>query len=228
MKAEYLQRQASLIPVEKLGQRITIIGCGAIGGWTTLALAKMGFLNLTVFDFDTVDDVNMNSQFFRVKDIGKNKAEALASLVEDFTGHKIEYVPKKYEGGPLGGIVICAVDSMTARMMIWENIKTSYQCQLLIDPRMGAESALMFAVNPAVKSEQESYEKSHYSDLQAVVEPCTAKSTVYCATMLSGLVARTVKGFCVDNVYPKSVQWSIISDHFIAWRNDGRSTMGGN
>jgi hypothetical protein len=64
-----------------------------------------------------------------------------------------------------------------------------------------------------------SYEKTLYSDANAVNEPCTAKATVYCATMLSGLVARAVKGFCVDKVYPRSVQWSIILDHFVAWRN---------
>jgi hypothetical protein len=219
MKQEYLTRQSTLIPIDVLGMPINVIGCGAVGGWTTLALAKMGFLNLRIFDFDTVDEENMNSQFFRVKDIGKPKAEALASLIEDFTGVKIEYTSKRYEGGMLPGIVVAAVDSMEARKMIFESIKNSGATQLYIDPRMGAESALMYAMDPGSLKDRDTYLKTLYTDSDAVQEPCTAKSTVYCATMLSGLVARTVKGFCVDKVYPRTVQWDIKKNAFQAWSN---------
>ena len=61
---EHLIRQFDLIPEDVLGEPITIIGVGAIGSWTTLALAKMGFQNLTVFDDDKVSIENMNSQFY--------------------------------------------------------------------------------------------------------------------------------------------------------------------
>lgn len=220
MKAEYLTRQESLIPVAKLGVPITIVGNGAVGGWTALALAKMGFLNMRLFDFDTVDDENMNSQFFRIHDIGKNKAEALAGLIYDFTGVRVEHSPKRYEGGVAPGVLIMAVDSMIARKAISTDAFSHRSADLIIDPRMGAETALMYAINPKSKQEQENYEKSLYSDSDAVQEPCTAKATVYCATMLSGLVARTVKGFAVDGVYPKTVQWDIKGDAFQAWRTE--------
>lgn len=217
---EALIRQSGIIPEAVLSQKINIIGCGAVGGWTALALAKMGFLNLTVFDFDTVDIENMSSQFFRHKDIGKSKAVALRDLVEDFTGYRIHAVPEKWERGPLSGIVIAAVDSMEVRKRIWDEHKDKgFQTDLLIDPRMGAESALMYAMRPMNQDDVTSYEKTLYTDANAVNEPCTAKATVYCATMLSGLVARTVKGFCVDKVYPRSVQWDIKNNAFQAWSN---------
>ena len=44
IKNEHLTRQIDLIPTRVLNIPITVIGCGAIGGWTTLMLAKWAFI----------------------------------------------------------------------------------------------------------------------------------------------------------------------------------------
>ncbi len=204
-----LIRQYEIIPENVLHTEINIIGAGAIGSFTTLALAKMGFFRLTVWDPDKIEIENMNCQFYRVSDIESNKAQALNSLVKDFTGIDIAYHPSKYEQGTLSGIVISAVDSMAVRKQIWENHKHKLKPKLIIDPRMGAEFGLVFAMKPAKQQDIDAYETQLYSDEEAVTERCTAKATMYTACMLSGHVAKIVKDFLANSQYSRITQWDI-------------------
>lgn len=217
LKNVHLTRQADLIPEQVLGEQITIIGAGAIGSWTTLALAKMGFQNLTVYDFDTIELENMNAQLYPMHCVGQPKVQALGKLVKDFTGTSIQLVNGKYQKGHFPGIVISAVDSMSVRRVIWENHKhQSFGTRAIIDPRMGAEHALLYVMNPMSEGDIKSYEASLYSDQAGVQEPCTAKATIYTANMLSGLVCAAVKQILTRPDYLRTAQWNIKENAFIA------------
>ena len=213
---ESLTRQLDLLPIDSLNKSITIIGAGAIGGWTTLSLAKMGFTNITVMDFDTVDIVNLNSQLYRFKDIGKSKVEALKDIVKDFTNVDIEVVNDKYTGATImTDIIISAVDSMEVRKTIWDANKG--MSAMVIDPRMGSETALLYVMGLNDSKDIESYEKTLYSNENAVSEPCTRKSTQYCALALSGLVCCQVKSIVTNNPYTRITQWNLPSGSFMSW-----------
>lgn len=215
---QHLTRQLEILPVECLDKPITIIGAGAIGSFTALSLAKMGFEDITVYDFDTIEVENMNCQFYRFSDIGKPKVEALKELVFDFTKVKINAINDKYQGEPLGSIVIAAVDSMEIRSMIWNAQKKSPSCKFVIDPRMGAETAMLHVFNPHDAKDVKSYEKTLYSDDEAMHERCTAKATMYTACMLSGLVAKAVKDIATGfENYPRLVHWSIKENQFVCF-----------
>lgn len=214
---EHLTRQRDIIPLEILGERITIIGAGAIGGWTTLALAKMGFCNLTVYDFDTVDMVNMNSQLYRLKDIGRAKVLALKDIVEEFTGVQITAIDKPYQSGKFNGIVIAAVDSMAVRHTIFTEHEDWPMTRALIDPRMGAEQALLYVLRPGLRGDCEAYEKTLYSDSQAVQERCTAKATIYTANLLSGLVCKAVKDELTSQTPLRTAHWSISANELVCF-----------
>lgn len=211
-------RQIDILPPMLLQEPITIIGCGAIGSFTTLSLAKMGFENIQVFDPDGVEPENMNCQFFRHSDIGKAKADALASLIEDFTEVKIQSHTATYEKGIFPGVVISAVDNMATRRLIWEQHKdVGVNTRAIIDPRMGAESALLYTMVPTNLEDQKSYERVLYDDKDAQPERCTAKSTMYTVGMISGLVAKTVKDLLTNGRYPRVAQWGIKDNFFVAW-----------
>jgi molybdopterin/thiamine biosynthesis adenylyltransferase len=202
-----------------LGEPITVIGAGAIGGWTTLALAKMGFVNIKVWDFDKVDTVNMNSQFYRFKDIGKYKVDALRELVEDFTNLKIETSIEPYNTGIFRGIVISAVDSMAVRRKIFENhLANPYATRCIIDPRMAAQTALLYVVKPSEGDDSEGYAKSLYDDSEALQERCTNKATVWTANLLSGLVVKAVADVLTKPDYLRTVQWDIANNDFVAFK----------
>jgi len=216
----HLTRQMDIIPVDVLGEKITIIGAGAIGSLTALCLGKMGFGNITVFDDDKIEEENMNCQFYRFKDITSPKVVALKHLLHDFTMTSPDIEERRYERGVFPGIVISAVDSMEVRKKIWMNHKNQAPfTKAIIDPRMGAETALLYVMNPMDGKDIDSYEKTLYSDEDAVQERCTAKATIYTACMLSGLVAKAVKDLLVcPGKYLRLAQWSIKDDQFMAWK----------
>jgi molybdopterin/thiamine biosynthesis adenylyltransferase len=219
---QHLTRQWDLIPQDVLGEPIHIIGAGAIGGATALTLAKMGFQDITVYDFDTIEVENINCQFYRFSDIGRYKVEALKEIVKDFTGVEIEMEADAYQQGQLKGIVISAVDSMEVRRLVWEEHRQfAVGTRLIIDPRMGAEDAMCYAMKPCDPKDIKSYEKTLYSDEDAVAERCTAKATMYTALALSAHVAKIVKDFlCTeDERYTRNMQWNIGQNIQKCWSN---------
>lgn len=208
----HLTRQLDLIDPGLLNESITIIGAGAIGSFTALSLAKMGFENITVYDFDKIEVENMNAQFYRFKDIGKPKVQALKELVYDFTEVEINAKNEKYESGQFPGIVISAVDNMAVRKLIWNNhAEIALKTKLIVDGRMAAETALVYAMNPLSPKDVLSYEKTLYSDQNAVEERCTAKSTVYTVLGISSHICKIVKDYLThpEKKYSRVCQWSI-------------------
>jgi len=186
-------RQLDLIhPEEAAKLQVTVIGAGAIGSFTVLALAKIGVTNITVYDEDTVEDHNLPNQYYRLEDIGKKKVVALAEIVEAFTGVQITPVAEMYVAQPVSGVVISGVDSMDARMEIWKNLKGFYPDHYL-DARMGAEVGQIFAVEPANFLSAEEYEeKKLFPSTEATPGACTARSTMFCANGLASLVTAQV------------------------------------
>lgn len=209
-KHQVLVRQSDLIPLKALEIPITIIGAGAIGSFTTLSLAKMGYEDITVYDFDTLEAANMNSQFYRISDIGKPKVKALFDLVKDFTGVEIKPKNEKYEKGVFPGIVISAVDSMAVRKLIWENHKLlPFNTAIFIDGRMAAEFATAFAIKPLDEKDRKSYDKTLFSDAEGLEERCTAKATMYCSLALASHIAKIVKDFTTDGNYCRIMNWDL-------------------
>lgn len=216
-----LTRQMGIIPTDLLNKRVRIIGAGAIGSWVTLSLAKMGVKSLKVIDFDKVEKENLNSQFYRGHDVGEYKVDALRSLVYGFTEVYITVCRDKFSDSVQGDpeIVISAVDSMSARRDILNaHKKRGSSARFLIDARMGAEIALLYVVNLKDKKEVESYEKSLYSDEEAVQERCTEKAIIYTANMLSGLVCKAFKDILTRKDYVRRVRWSIKEDQIRAFK----------
>lgn len=201
---EHLTRQADIIDVKAIEQlNVVVIGCGAIGSFATLALAKMGVERIKAYDPDTVDIVNISNQFYRFKDIGTKKAIALKDIVHDFTGVNIEAYPVAVtpDGKVYADIVVMAVDSMKVRAELFKIVHAKY----LIDTRMAAEKYTQYVVDMRSMSSKESYEKTLYTDSEAVQEVCTAKSTIYTALVSGSMVCKAVKNIVAKEPHPKTI-----------------------
>ena len=211
MNVDHLSRQLSLIPMDTLTVKVNIIGCGAIGSFLALSLAKMGITRIEMWDFDSVSIENMSNQFYRFADIGSPKAVALAGLVNDFTGVTPKPNISKLETlAGLDGIVIVAVDTMAARKQLFESLAGNpHTIKLLIDPRMSAEMYQQYTVTTTEAHDW--YKKTLFTDEEGVATPCTAKSTVYTATLAAGLVVKTIKNFILKEDVPRNIQWDIKS-----------------
>lgn len=210
LKNEHLTRQLDVIPLNCLNRQITIIGAGAVGSYSAFALAKMGFNNITIYDFDEVDIVNLNAQIYRFSDIGKSKVEALKDIIKDFTGIDLQIKNERYENQVFKDIVIMAVDNMKTRKEIYQNHKMrGIMTNFLIDPRMAIEYAYIQAFNPMSPKEQASYELTLFDDDNSVQERCTGKSTVYTAQLIGATIAKMVKDIATDKSNIKRISWDI-------------------
>ena len=199
-------RQEDLCPVQALQDlHVTMIGCGAVGSFTALALAKMGVGSMTLFDPDTVEVHNLPVQFFTNSDIGRPKVIALADQLRAMTETTVTAIPEAYDGQQLGGVVISAVDSMTARRRIWRHIRGNGEVPMYLDSRMGAMVGQVLTVRPGSPIEEHAYRRTLHRDADALQEPCTARTVVFTVLGTSALVAGIVRAHVVGETLPREV-----------------------
>lgn len=203
-------RQMDIVKGEALEVSITIIGCGGIGSFVTLALAKMGCREITVYDHDTVEEHNIPNQLYRLEDIGRSKVEALAGIVKAYTGFSLGVRPERFDGQKPQGMVISAVDSMQARRQIWErSVRYRAGVPLYVDARMGAEVARIYTIQPSDPDDVRFYEATLHGDEEAFRLPCTARAIIYTGFSIAGLIANQVKKFAMR----EALKREIIFDH---------------
>lgn len=193
-----LTRQHGTLPESVLSTRVTIVGAGGIGSWTTLTLAKLGFKHLEVFDDDTVDDVNIPSQCYAPTQVGKLKVEALKDVVALMTGTTIEAKNKRFDEC-MSDVLIVAVDNMGTRKDIAEKFKrgAGVFAKTVIDARMAIESGMII---PYKFESVQGYLDSLYTDDEAVADPCTNRAISYTTQIIAGLISKSVIAAVKDNL----------------------------
>lgn len=199
-------RQTDLVDQEALDIPMVMIGCGGIGSITALALAKMGCHNLTVYDDDTIEAHNLPNQVYRVEDMGKKKVEAIADILESYTGARIRTYPERVAGQKLRGIVISGVDTMADRIRIWlDSIKLNPAVPFYIDARMGGEVSRIYAVRPVDPFQIKAYEATLYSDTEADPLTCTGRTIIYNTFAIAGIITSQVKKFLMGEPYEREI-----------------------
>jgi molybdopterin/thiamine biosynthesis adenylyltransferase len=191
-------RQQELINQEKLSAlSVTIIGCGAVGSFTALSLAKMGIRQITLIDHDEVDSVNLPNQFFREEDLDRKKVVACSEILQLFDSEvQVFPQPRSFIKGKLeSDIVIASVDSMDVRKRIWEAVSSQRRVKLLIDPRMAAHVIQVYSAIPGDPSSTMAYESTLITEAQSLPDRCTARSVIYTVLPLAALICRQVASF---------------------------------
>ena len=181
-------RQRSLIPIERLaGTPVTIIGVGAIGRQLTLQLAAMGVRQFQLIDFDQVDWPNVAAQGFATSNVGQAKVDAVAGSLFQFdpTLH-VDVIRDRWRPKHLvHDVVFSCVDSITARSAIWNGVGSSRS--FWGDARMlGEVIRILTATDP---ESRDHYRSTLFDASQAQQGSCTARSTIYTASIAAGLLA---------------------------------------
>lgn len=184
--AERLNRQLDILQPTALD--IHIVGCGGIGSWTALALAKMGYENITLYDFDTVEEHNLATQFFKTDQLEYDKAIALSDNILEFAGSRPKYVTDKPDNIK-GDVLIMAVDSMKSREELKDLVDNF---QFIIDARMGGQ---VFNIWSFASYEKARYEETLFTDEEGVQEPCTAKAIAYNVFGIASCIGNLVKRY---------------------------------
>lgn len=136
---ELITRQKDIInkkeQLKVKNSKITVIGCGGIGGATIEMLARMGAENLTIVDKDSFDVSNLNRQLVSSMDnIGNSKAQSTRerilsinphTAVEVFDGKLDQENVKEIIGGSV--VVIDALDNLISRVVV---SRSTYELQI--------------------------------------------------------------------------------------------------
>ena len=176
----------------------TIVGCGAGGSFTALTLTKLGVGKLILYDMDTVEPHNVSNQFFRLSDLGKNKAKATKELCEE---HKtdlqlIEAFNERFIEQPIKtDIALALTDTIEGRQNVFKQAVASSKCVLYIDARMLANDWQIYTVNTRNYEQVLTFWKDYLEDIQTQNQPCTASMIIYNVLGEVSHIVNTVKRF---------------------------------
>ena len=173
---------------------VGIVGAGGIGAVSALVLAKMGVVQMAVWDDDLVSSTNIPTQLHKHVDLNQPKVIALQRTLEEFSDEILftpmqERIDEHYVFPQLD-LLVSAVDSLDARKDIWRAVKNSLLPSAYIDCRMSAEQYQHFAF--LLKDHKA---VANYEDMLMILsendvpdEVCTMKSTFYTASLAAGHV----------------------------------------
>ena len=201
MSHDRFVRQADLVPQTRLaGLSITVIGVGAIGRNLSLQLAAIGARRLQLVDFDHVDETNITTQGYWRQDLGLPKVAALGRTLTAIEPQlQLDLIPDRFRPQhPIGDVVFCCVDSIETRTAIWRAVKT--RTQFWADGRMRGE--VLRILTATEETSQQHYGTTLFTAAEAQAGSCTAKSTLYAATIAAGLMVhqftRWLRGLAID------------------------------
>lgn len=195
------ERQRELVPADRLAEiRATVIGVGAIGRQVALQLAAIGAPRLQLVDFDLVDLSNVTTQGYATADVGRTKVAATAAAIRRLDpAIKVELVDDRFRPRTgHGEVVFSCVDSITARSLIWRAVNQS--CRFWADGRMLGEVIRVLVA--ADERGRAHYPTTLFSQSEAEPGRCTARSTIYAASIAAGFMVhqftRWLRGLPTD------------------------------
>lgn len=119
----------SIIDTDKIKGNIHLVGVGALGSLIGQNLVRLNLgSKIIAYDFDIVEDVNLNNQAFLHEHVGKPKVEAFKDLAQKIDPDSTVRVKNKkveWLSTNTGDIVVLALDSFTARKSILKQLTGS-------------------------------------------------------------------------------------------------------
>lgn len=146
-----LNKHREFFDPEEIKDPIHIIGVGAIGSNLLNQLVRLGFTNITIYDFDKVSEHNLTNQLFNKEDIGEYKTNAMVDMAFKINPNITinSDVLGWHEETKLSGHVILAVDSIELRKQILEQNQNNVNIKSFSDYRMGLEEAQHYFADPS-------------------------------------------------------------------------------
>jgi len=129
-------------------KHVVVFGLGGVGSYSAEALARSGIGILTLVDFDTVSETNINRQLLALlSEVGKSKVEVMKSRIESINPHiKVNIINDFYTlqlneliFSQKVDFVIDAIDSLKAKIDL---IESCLNMNIPIISSMGAGNRL--------------------------------------------------------------------------------------
>lgn len=190
--------------------KIVIFGAGSLGSFMALNLAKLGFKNIEVVDYDRVEDYNLPNQFYRSQDVGIHKVIALQEIIKSFAEVEIgillerlsrENISSYYSSPAINDLFILTFDNLESRKLVYDHLKGFGN--YLIDARMGGEE---FQIMTSLMNDDNDL-KIHDQEFNITPTeiPCGEKSVIYSVLAISAEVCNIVKKINENQPFPKKL-----------------------
>lgn len=200
-------RQRTLVPPERLTAcHAVVVGVGAIGRQVALQLAALGMPRLTLFDHDRVAVENLAPQGYWPADLGGFKVDRTGALCRSIQpALELETYPDRFRRSAVkqlrsaqAQVFFCCVDSISTRRFVWEAIRA--RGEFFVDGRMSAE--VIRVLTSATPGLDQHYAATLFAAEEAFAGACTARSTIYTASIAAGLMVsqftRWLRGLPVE------------------------------
>jgi hypothetical protein len=166
----------------------------------------MGLSKIEVWDGDIIQDHNLPNQFYRPKDLNRQKSDALVDIIHEYNDVMIQAHEIPYNGQPVNGMVISAVDSIGARKFIWDQVQTQKKVKYYIDTRMGGNLMRIYTVDMKNFENCKFYSDTLKSSEDSLEEiRCTEKTILYNVLTISGIVSNLVTKMLKKETVPYEI-----------------------
>lgn len=174
---------------------VIIGGAGGIGSWLALFLARQN-VEISIFDMDTVEEVNLGGQFFSDNDIGQTKVQAIRGWCESFTRNALDINLEYTKDSPTHKYVFSCFDNMSARKLMFEKwAEKATDDSIYIDGRLLAEEGSIYCVT---KDKIEEYRKTLFDDSEVLLVSCSYKSTTHCSALIASLMTSLFNNYITN------------------------------
>jgi len=106
---------------------VLVVGCGGLGSWTSLIMAKSGWREFVLVDPDVVEEKNLSNQAYFPEDIGLRKVNALKRKLESL-GASVAVYPERIEDVidslPDFPLALALTDNIPSRLVVEKKYKT--------------------------------------------------------------------------------------------------------
>lgn len=174
-------RHLKLFDARQFNKSVHIIGAGATGSYLALQLAKLGVLDLHVWDFDKIEEHNLANQLYGPEHIGMPKVEALSAVIKMQADIEIKAHNEKVVDQRLSGHIFLLTDTMSSRQEIFKNcIRFKPHVEAMYETRMGVTISEIRTISPVDPVEVEGWEGDWFPDEEEIVNPsdCGARTTI--------------------------------------------------
>ena len=180
------------------------------------AALGFNFREITIWDFDTVDDHNITNQVYNMHDIGKPKTDALEAHLKSSNPDLIIHKKGRWNQGDIvDGVVFLDVDSMKVRQDFVEDNEYNDQLKYVIDARIGLESGEVHTCVWSNSVSRESYidKVNSFSDAEASVTVSACGTTLSVSPSVYLSAAMAVSSF-INIINNKELKSYIAFDAF--------------
>ena len=145
-----LSKSREFFDPDSFTDTIHLIGCGSVGSTVAELLARFGFTNVKLYDFDVVEEHNLANQMFTTKNVYKPKVEAVYDRwveINPEAAKTIKLYGDGWDGQKLYGYVFLCVDNIELRKRIVEENKYNMNIKAMFDFRTALTDAQHYAAN---------------------------------------------------------------------------------